>query len=583
MASALISVLLLQQFLSAVLGKGGYLSTILGRAVGAAHVPWTMAGLLLIATLVTAAFGYWGAITMQRATQVLELGLMDRLIRHLLTLSVEYFHQRTHGDLIQTLRQDVIQLRTLVSSVASVIMDGILASGMVCVLIWLSPSLVFWGLVLIPLVLGPVLVYVSKHLRALSRITRVSGYVLFDVILQILEGIRVIKAYQAEETEAVGGIEKGKVFFKSLMKAVQVRAFGTVLLESAGGLSFVLVIAVGTLKVARGNLSWPSLLSFAMASRALFAPILNLYLDYLNIPTYRASMDRINELLNTKPKVVDRPNALRLTAGPRHIVFENVGFAYGAAPVLHGISFEVQAGETIGIVGPSGTGKSTLLNLVVRYYDPTSGHVLFDGIDLRDFCMADIFEKIAIVTQDPFLFATSVWENIRCGRSGASDDEVMEAAQGASIHEEILSLPDGYETQIGAGGRELSRGQAQRINVARALLKSAPILLLDEATSSLDSVAEAEVQNSIDRLMQGRTSFVVAHRLSTLRNANRILVLDVGRCVAFGPHEELLRDCALYRQLWDLQGISLSPAPKASAAAKIAYESDLVEGIGPDR
>lgn len=555
---ALASVALIQQFLAAVLGTQGRISGVLRHAFGASHVSSVLLGLLLAVLLGSALFEYWNAIITQRAVEILELGLMDRLIRHLLTLSVQYFNRRTYGDIIQAVRQDVVQFRIMVSAYANVMLESMLMLGMAGALIWLSPTLLFWALVAVPLLACPVVIVTTKRMRAVSEITRTSGYVLFDVILQILTGMRVIKAYQAEETQARGGYEKGKIFFTQLMKAIKIRAFGGVLLQTTGGLCFVLVIALGTLQVARGSLTWPALLAFAMATRALFAPMLNLYSDYLNIPAYTASMLRIDELLKTKPLVLDRPHALALAAGPRRITFDKVSFSYGEVPVLREISFEARAGETIGIVGPSGTGKSTLLNLLVRFYDPTSGRVMFDGIDLRDLRLADIYRRMAIVNQDPFLFATTVRENIRCGRLDASDEEVIAAAQQAFVHEDILNLSVGYDTQIGAGGRELSRGQAQRINVARALLKRAPLLLLDEATSSLDSVAESEVQSAIDRLMVGRTSFVVAHRLSTLRNADRILVLDGGGIAAFGAHDALLRDCDLYRQLWELQSIGVT-------------------------
>jgi ABC-type multidrug transport system fused ATPase/permease subunit len=257
--------------------------------------------------------------------------------------------------------------------------------------------------------------------------------------------------------------------------------------------------------------------------------------------------------LATQPQISDREEAQELKSAPQIISCHNVGFAYGKTEVLRDVSFTVMAGETLGIVGPSGAGKSTLLNLLVRLYDPTSGQVNFDGHNLQDLRLGDIYEKVAIVAQEPFLFATTVRENIRCGRPDATDDHVQSAAKAACIHEEVVAMSEGYDTLIGIGGRDVSRGQAQRINVARAFLKNAPILLLDEATSSLDSVAEANVQQAIDRLLEARTSFVVAHRLSTLRNADRLLVLDQGRIVGLGPHEQLLRECELYRRLWESQ------------------------------
>ena len=222
--------------------------------------------------------------------------------------------------------------------------------------------------------------------------------------------------------------------------------------------------------------------------------------------------------------------------------------------MLQNVSFTVQAGETLGIVGPSGAGKTTLLSLVARFYDPTHGRVMLDGEDLRNFRLHDIYGKLAIVTQDPFLFSTSIRENILCGRPDATQEEVEAAARAGEIHDEIMAMPDGYETVVGQGGRALSRGEAQRVNVARAILKNAPILLLDEATSSLDSYSEARVQRAVDRLAEGRLAISVAHRLSTLRNATRILVLEQGQAVGLGTHTELLANCLTYRRLWEAQG-----------------------------
>jgi subfamily B ATP-binding cassette protein MsbA len=290
-----------------------------------------------------------------------------------------------------------------------------------------------------------------------------------------------------------------------------------------------------------------------MAIRVMHTPLHLMYKQYVEIQTWHASMWRVMAFLNKKPAIMERPDALPLTAVPQTIRCEKVGFAYDEVQVLNDISFTVRASETIGIAGPSGAGKSTLLNLLIRLYDPTSGQVLFDQHDLRELRLGDILDKVAIVAQEPFLFSATIRENIRCGRPSAADDDVETAARAACIHDDIMAMPDQYETLVGIGGREVSRGQAQRINVARAFLKNAPILLLDEATSSLDSVAEANVQQALDRLMKARTSFVVAHRLSTLRNADRVLVLERGRIVGFGPHRELLRECELYRRLWKSQ------------------------------
>ncbi|MCK5483619.1 MAG: ABC transporter ATP-binding protein, partial [Gemmatimonadetes bacterium] len=293
--------------------------------------------------------------------------------------------------------------------------------------------------------------------------------------------------------------------------------------------------------------------------------------SYVTVKNHAAAVQRIGEILEMRPEVVDSPGAASMVAAPTTIRFDEVSFAYDEERVLDRVSFEVAAGETIGIVGPSGAGKTTLLNLIARFYDPRSGRVLFDDRDLRDVRLADLYDKISVVTQDPFLFSASVADNIAFGRENASREDIVAAARDSGIDDEIRALPEGYDTVIGIGGHGLSGGQAQRVSIARALLKDAPILLLDEATSSLDSISEVRVQKAIDRLMEGRTTFIVAHRLSTLRNAGRLLVLDSGRLAGIGSHDELLRTCPLYGRLWGAQQVSLQsgdlvpPAPDGSA------------------
>lgn len=408
---------------------------------------------------------------------------------------------------------------------------------------------------------------IAKRTLGRSYAVRKSGYVLFDVILQLLRGIRVIKTYRGEQEEARTAIEKGRRYFDELIEMVRVRALAQVVLESLAGLGIVTVVVVGGLDVMRGELTWPSLLALLMAVRALHGPLNNINAAYVEMRSRGAAVDRITRLLAERPDVPDAPDAAPLAAAPSVIDFENVAFAYESRTVLRDLTFRIRAGEMIGIAGPSGVGKTTLLNLFARFYDPTTGVIRFDGRDLRQYRLADVYDKLAIVTQEPFLFASSVGENIRCGRPGATEAEIEAAARAAEIHDDIRELPEGYDTQIGIGGHGLSTGQAQRVNIARALLKNAPILLLDEATSSLDSLAEAKVQRAIDRLVVGRTTLVVAHRLSTLRHADRILVLDRGRCVAFGPHAEVLASSALYRRLCETQQVGAA-APSTPAAGR---------------
>jgi len=576
--SQVLLVLMIQQFLSVSRHSDGTVPRFISAHFGHSRVFAVMAVALIVVNLIGAFLGYDNRITQQRAAEILELGVMEKIIRHLLGLSLNFFNKQSKGDLVQTIRTDVVNLRQTANAYATIIRGTLLAVSLAATVIWLSPLLSFYALVLLPFIAIPLLAWSSKRLRMSSRKLRSTGFALFDIVLQIISGIRIIKAYGAEETEARLSIDKGNYFFKCVMEVAKVKAQVQIMLEAVGGLSLVVVIAVGGYQVSRGKMVWEVMVAFVFATRSLFGPLYEIYGSLSDIHSYQASHERIQELLQTKPDLFDRPDARPLMEAPGVIRFENVSFGYDGPLVLKDLNFEIRAGETIGIVGPSGAGKSTLLNLIVRFYDPTAGRVTFDGVDIRDYRMADVYRHTAIVSQEPFLFTTTVRENIRCSRPEATDEEVEQAGIAASIHEEVLQLPEGYETPVGTGGRELSRGQAQRVNVARALLRNSKLLLLDEATASLDSIAEAQVQRSIDTLMTGRTCFIVAHRLSTLRSADRLIVIDQGKCIAFGNHEELIRDCNLYRQFWTLQQLN---QPDSHYLPSITTLQPSTESEGP--
>ncbi|MCK5490092.1 MAG: ABC transporter ATP-binding protein [Gemmatimonadetes bacterium] len=564
------AILLIREFLNGVLGNGGGLAARVAATFGPAMALWFVA-ILLIATYVASSLvTFDNQVTQQRIVKVLELGMMERLIRHILGLSVPFFDRQSHGDIIQAIRIDVSQLRTVVLSMARLFLNACIVSALFGAALLLSVRLTLWSLVVLPLAVIPI-VLTARRILARSFAVRRTGYVLYDVILQLLQGIRVIKVFQAEEAEAKAAIEKGRAYFDQLIEMVRVRSLASVYMGSLSGLGIVVVIVVGGFDVMNGRLEWPSLLAFLMALRSIHGPLNQINSSYVTVKNHAAAVQRIGEILEMRPEVVDSPGAASMVAAPTTIRFDEVSFAYDEERVLDRVSFEVAAGETIGIVGPSGAGKTTLLNLIVRFYDPRSGRVLFDDRDLRDVRLADLYDKISVVTQDPFLFSASVADNIAFGRENASREGIVAAARDSGIDDEIRALPEGYDTVIGIGGHGLSGGQAQRVSIARALLKDAPILLLDEATSSLDSISEVRVQKAIDRLMEGRTTFIVAHRLSTLRNAGRLLVLDSGRLAGIGSHDELLRTCPLYGRLWGAQQVSLQsgdlvpPAPDGSA------------------
>lgn len=576
-AAQMAVVYLIQEFLSNVLGAGqGRVAVFIAAYLGQITL-WAVVGLMLTAYLGGALLNYDNQVVQMRIIKLFEMGIMERLVRHLLLLSVPYINSQSPGDLIQAVRSDVTQLRRVIYALTNIVLEGLTAVGLVCVAFWISPRLAFWSLGVLPLAALPI-VLIARGIRAKSVAIRTTGYIFFDVIVQILSGIRVLKAYQAEKREAAIAVEKGNLYFDEGIASVRLRSLGQMMLESIAGLAVVTVIIIGSFQVMDGSLKWPGLFAFLVAARALHGPIHNMYLWFVEMHGNSASMARITELFETKPQVDNHPDAVPLKAAPQCITFDDVSFSYDEEPVLKSVTFTVRAGEKIGIVGPSGAGKSSLLNLVGRFYDPTEGEVLFDGRALDRFRLEDVYAMVAVVNQEPFLFATTVRENIRLGRPEATDDDVEEAARAASVHDDILSLPQGYDTPLGINGRTLSRGQAQRINLARAFLKEAPILLLDEPTSSLDAIAESEIEAAMDELMKGRISFLVTHRFSNLRAVDRILVLEGGECVGLGTHAELYRDCPLYRDMYEIQRLEESVSCATERRGRILDET--TNGVG---
>jgi ABC-type multidrug transport system fused ATPase/permease subunit len=372
----------------------------------------------------------------------------------------------------------------------------------------------------------------------------------------------VIKVNRGEEAILEHARSIGADLYGSFVREADSRSLARFLMEATAGVGLIAVLALGGRDVAAGTLQWQSLLSLLVAVMAVYGPVVGLLGVYNSIQNLLPNLDRIGAVMREASEVPDAPNAQPLEKPPSTIELQDLSFAYDDETVLDSISATLHQGEKVGIVGHSGAGKSTLVALMLRLYDPTRGRIFCDGVDLRQIRHADLMDKCAIVLQEPFLFIDTVANNIRFARPDASMEDVVAAAKAANIHEEIMLMERGYDTVIGRSveGRGISVGQKQRIAIAAALLKDAPILFLDEATSSLDSVSERAVQEAMDRLMDGRTTFVIAHRLSTLRNVDRILVLERGKLVGIGTHEELLESCPAYRQPWVHQNVgSASP------------------------
>jgi subfamily B ATP-binding cassette protein MsbA len=495
-----------------------------------------------------------GEAVAARIAYAVQTETMLQVVRKLVTLSVLFFERNSHGDLTLSANADLRGLRSIVVNLGTVILSLARLVALLAVAWMMSPKLALLGIVTVPLAAIPAY-WVGARITRAARSERATAAEVSESFLQVATGIRLIRVHRGEDRIAASADSLGTALYQAGVRQAEAMSVARFLLEVGSGIGLIAVLIVGGREVGHGGLEWQSLLSLLIAVMAVYGPILSLLSVYSSLRTAVPSVERLRQILATPVEPPEAPNPLPLRHAPEVIRLENVSFSYGHRRVLDSVSGVFYRGETIGIVGPSGSGKSTLAALLLRFVDPTEGRVLYDGSDLRVLRHNDVMERWAIVLQEPFLFLDTVAANIRFARPSATMDEVIAAAKAANVHSEILEMRNGYETVLGnrkdADG--VSVGQKQRICIAGALLKNAPLLLLDEATSNLDSVSERAVQTAIDHLVVGRTAFVVAHRLSTLRNADRILVLDAGRVAGLGTHTELLASCETYVRLWQAQ------------------------------
>lgn len=499
-----------------------------------------------------------------RLAHRVEIDAMRNVLAKLLTLSVRFFDRSSQGDLVMSSYDDLKGLRTVTLDLAVIVLALSRLAGLAVVAFILSPKLAVIGLVAVPIGMLPIYFFGQRITQA-AGFERSAVATLFDSFLQVSSGMRVIKVNRGESRVLERADVIGHELFHHVVKQADAANLARLLLESVSGIGLVAVLIVGGHDVAAGSLSWQSLLSLLIAVMAVYAPVLNLLTMYGSIRKVIPNLERTRVILDMKAELPDAPDALPLRDAPDLIELQDVTFAYDDRLVLDSINATFHRGETIGIVGPSGAGKTTLMALMLRLYDPVRGRVLYDGVDIRRIRHSDLMDRCAIVLQEPFLFLDTIANNIRIARPDAGLADVIEAARAANVHDEIERMERGYETMIGRArdARGISTGQKQRICIAAALLKNAPLLFLDEATSSLDAVSERRFQSAVERLMQGRTTFIIAHRLSTLRHADRIMVLEHGRLVGLDTHDELMRSCETYRRLWTYQmghaGIDLEP------------------------
>lgn len=500
-------------------------------------------------------FNFLQSYIMSDIGQSIVRDIRAKLYAKLQTLSLSYFTHKRGGELISRITNDV---KIVENSVSYGSTDLIYQSLQVLVFLAVSLSIYakFVFLVILPLgLISYLIIMVGKKLRKLSRSSQEKMADINSLLYESIIGIRIVKAFNMEDYEIKKFNKANHDYYKISMKSIKRLLVLGPSTEFIGCLAGIVVFFLGGKEVIEGRLSFGVFGLFLGSLLSLIRPFKKLsQVHSLNQQAVAAST-RIYEVLDSTPSVVEKESASELRDFKDSIVFENVWFNYGSNEVLKGIGLNVKKGQMLAVVGPSGVGKSTLLDLIPRFYDPTKGKILIDGTDIKDFSLKSLRRMIGIVTQETILFNDTIKANIAYGKLDTSQEDIEKAAVQAHAHEFIKSLPQGYDTFIGDRGMRLSGGERQRIAIARALLKNPPILILDEATSQLDTQSERIVQEALDRLIHGRTVFVIAHRLSTVRNAHRIVVLEDGRIAEEGPHAELLEKGGLYRKLYQLQEI----------------------------
>jgi subfamily B ATP-binding cassette protein MsbA len=521
----------------------------------AARIPLRLAvPLLLLAALVSKnVFSYFSEFAFNGIGLSMVRDLRRDAYGKLLGQSASFYSRSTTGDLLARLLSDVELIQSAFGTRLADFVQGAVTIVLVLVyVVSLNARLSLFVLLLAPVLLLPI-VEVTKRLRRTTFSSRERIGEMGALLSETLRGHRVIKTYGMEAFEANRFAHANDRYFRVTRRTVRIQALNSPMMEVIAGIGLSAIFVYAATQIRAGRMTVGGLVSFLAALMMLYKPLKDVTKVNMALQLALSSARRIFELIDSASEIVERPGAVELSPFSSAIRYENVSFGYGDGPVLENIDLTIRRGETIAIVGPSGAGKTTLVNLLPRLYDPTEGRITFDGTDLREASLASLRRQIGIVTQDTILFDTSARENVAYGHPEAPPEAVRAAARAAFADEFVGRLPEGYETQLGEDGGRLSGGQKQRLAIARALYKDAPILILDEATSQLDSESEALVARALSNLMEGRTTLVIAHRLSTVRRADRILVLDRGRLVESGTHRELLTRNGLYRRLHDMQ------------------------------
>jgi len=510
--------------------------------------------LAVIAVFVIKGIAAYGSYyLLNHVGQSVILRLRNRIYSYVQDLPLAFFQREKTGDLMSRITNDVGIISSMfTSAITAPLRECFALIGLLSVTFYLIPRLAVYAFVILPLAAYPIF-YFGRRIRRVRLGAQEAMADLTAFLQETFLGTKIVKAFGMEDYEKRRFADKSRRIFRLEMKEARVRAMSSPLMELLGGLGIAFIIWYGGRQVIAGTYSFGTFMSFLTAVALMYEPLKKLSKVNNALQRGLAAVDRIFEILDQKSDIIEAPLPVQVPPGAHRITFDNVSFKYSTAMVLKNINLTVEAGEILALVGMSGGGKTSLVNLIPRFYDVTEGALLIDDVDIRQASIASLRRQIAIVTQEPILFNDTVRSNIAYGTPEASERQIIQAAKDAYAYDFITRFGDGFDTLVGDLGGRLSGGQRQRICIARALLKDAPILILDEATSSLDSESEALVQKALGNLMKGRTTFIIAHRLSTIGYAHRILVIADGRIVEEGNHEQLVARQGEYYKLYQLQ------------------------------
>ena len=508
---------------------------------------------IILLFLLKGIFDYGQSYLMGYVGQRIITDIRNKLYRHIQALSLSFMTKTPTGVLMSRITNDVNLIQGAVSNaVTSILKDAFSIIGLIGVVFYRDWKLASVAFLIFPFAIIPIVKF-GRRLRRVSTKSQSIMGTMTALLHETISGSRIVKAFGMEEYESKRFSVENNKLFRTIMKSHQVRAISSPVMELIGGLGTASIIWYGGYSVIKGYSTPGNFFSFLAGLIMLYEPIKRLSRVNNTIQQGLAAGARVFDILDTEPEIKDKKDAIPLPPISESVEFKGVSFKYDDELVLRNINLKVNVGEAVAFVGMSGGGKTTLVNLIPRFYEISTGAILIDGTDIRDATTKSLRLQIAIVTQQTILFNNTIRNNIMYGDVKKSEEDILRAAKAANAHDFIMATPMGYDTVIGEQGVKLSGGQRQRISIARAILKDAPILILDEATSSLDTESEIEVQNALEYLMKNRTTFIIAHRLSTIRNADRIVVISNGEIVEEGNHEELLKLNEEYKKLYELQ------------------------------